>query len=239
MCVTSQSERPTPGTEDPTAREGAQTPRPKQRGHSIAVRDATYDDIPALAAIHAECLPQDFLVRLGVRFLRKALFPTLLASPRARIYVAEEPGRVLGLFVTRVGLGGIVAEILWHRPLWFLATCAHALARHPSLLRECVSIVRQLRWRGSQPDDPTVADMFLLAVVPWVRRRGIGRALIEHSLAQLQASGVTSCRAIPHAENAASNAIFRSIGFAERRVYRFGNRLWCENEMKLAPIIQT
>lgn len=40
-------------------------------------------------------MPKDFLVRLGRTFLTKVLFPTLLRSPRSRIYVASlhDPAR--------------------------------------------------------------------------------------------------------------------------------------------------
>ena len=203
------------------------------RGASPVIRSARRGDIPALTTIHAESLPEDFLVRLGTTFLKRAFFPTLLDCPRAAIYVADDAGRILGFIITRVGLGGILSDILHRQRFWFLTTCTARLARHPGLLRDCVSILAQLRARAAEPDDRTTAELFLMAVAPQARRRGVGHALIEHSAAQLQTSGIRSYRVLLHAENVAADAAYRSTGFCERKVYRFASRLWRERERNL------
>ena len=216
---------------DPTA---TSVPAPSPPPGTVkVVRKADEADVGALVTIHTKSLPDDFLVRLGPAFLTCVLYPTFLASRRVCIYVARRGGKPAGFIVTRIGFGGLLGEVMRHEPLWFLAVCITRLLRHPSLLKDCLSILAQLRTRAAEPDDPTQAELFLMAVAPNARRCGVARALIEHSAAQLRAAGVRSYRVLLHADNDAADAAYRNTGFTERRVYRFGNRTWRERERRL------
>ena len=198
------------------------------------IRLATRADIPALAEIHTEGMPRDFLVRLGRAFQTRVLFPTMLEAPGSRVYVAEGGGEVLGFLVARRGFAGLVSEMGARHPGWFLTACLGATLRRPSLLRHAVSALAQLRTRGAQPDEPDAAELFLMAVDRRARRRGVGRALVEHSAAQLRADGITGYRVLLHADNEPANRLYETSGFAERKVYRFAGDLWHERERKLA-----
>ena len=199
----------------------------------ITVALASLADIPQLVDIHRNSLPSDFLVKLGPVFLRRVFFAGLLASPRARVYVARLDGAALGLIVTRVGLGGVLSEMVLRRPVWFaLAGCLGVL-RRPALLREVLSILAQLRTRAGIPDEAGVAELFLMGVHERVRRLGAGRALVEHSAQRLRAAGMSSYCVLLHAENTVANAFYANCGFRHRRTYQFAARTWIERELPL------
>ena len=210
-----------------------ETKEAKAAGSSLLIRTATADDVPTLATIHTEGLPHEFLVRLGRPFLTKVFFPGLLESPSARIYVADESKQVVGFVITRVGLSGMVGEILAHHPIRFVGTCIFAFLRRPRLLRDCLSVFTQLRTRKSLAKEEGTGELVLMAVAKRARRRGIARALVQYGIAQLQAAGVTSCRLIYYTDNESVDALYRSLGYAERKVYRFGDHWWREREVKL------
>ncbi|MCK4658996.1 MAG: GNAT family N-acetyltransferase [Phycisphaerae bacterium] len=197
------------------------------------IRLATRDDLSVLADIHAAGMPRDFLVRLGRTFQTKVLFPTMLAASGTCLYVAQEGGKVRGFLVTRLGFGGVISEVLAHHPVWMLVSCVAAALRHPSLLRDAVSVLAQVRKRGAEPEVPASAELFLMAVDPRARRRGVGRALVEHSVTQLRAGGITTYRVLPHADNKSAKRFYEDTGFTETGIYHFAGQPWRRLEMEI------
>ena len=55
-----------------------------------------------------------------------------------------------------------------------------------------------------------------LAVAPQHRRRGLGRTLVDESLARLRAQGITKCNIFLYADNAAGRAFWLHEGWAPR-----------------------
>jgi putative acetyltransferase len=55
-----------------------------------------------------------------------------------------------------------------------------------------------------------------LAVAPQYRRRGLGRSLVDESLARLRAQGITKCNIFLYASNEAGRAFWLSEGWAPR-----------------------
>ena len=213
-------------------------PKTKRRTHFEGVpsiRTATLDDVSSLVALHTAGLPNEFLVRLGPRFLTKVLFAALYESPRAHIYVAEDSSGVLGFLVSRDRMDGVMGEIIGRHPIRFAATCIPRLLRRPSLLSDCLGILAQLRSRSAAREDHGTVELLLMAVAEHARRRGIGRALVQHAVAQFQARGITSCRVRYHRANAPIDALYRGLGYPKRRDYRFGRHWWRERDVRLNP----
>jgi len=219
----------------PLAKQPSLSPRGStaKRINATEIRLASERDIANLVDIHAKSLPEDFLVKLGRPFLSRVFFPTLLASPHAKVFVAVREGRLSGFIITRVGLTGFIGETLASRPGRFVSTCAAALICRPMILRDIVSVLAQLWHRSGSPPRQAIAELFLLAVAPFARRCGIGRALIERSAADLSASGIRTYTVLLHADNAAADATYAAAGFAERAVHQFGRRQWRERERSL------
>lgn len=211
-------------------------PQQTQLSKEVTLRMAKLEDVPALANIYGENLSTDFLVKLGPSFLLRTLFPMLLQSPRVSTYVAERKGCVVAFFMTRIGMDGVLSEILRFRPLEFAVSCAFSLLRRPSMIRECFSICSQLRWRNISKTDDIIGDMFLLAVAASARRLGIARALVLQGILGLRDQGVTHLRSIPHEENKASIALFCNIGFVDCGIMHFAGKAWRKLDLRVPAI---
>jgi ribosomal protein S18 acetylase RimI-like enzyme len=199
----------------------------------VTIRAAEPADVRQLAEIHAEALPHDFLVRLGGAFLRRVFFPALLESQHSRVYVAQSKERIVGFLVTRTAMGGVLADIVRRRPFRFLCLTTARLVRSPRLWTEAAGVMAQLRQRRSQVSEPGLAELFLMAVAPHARRRGVGSALIQASIRGLKAAGMGSYRVLLHAENSAADRLYQSQGFREHALHRFQGRVWRERQLSL------
>ncbi len=58
--------------------------------------------------------------------------------------------------------------------------------------------------------------LYHLGVDPRFRRHGLGRQLVEHSLARLRVEGITRCTIFVIRSNAAGAAFWKRIGWTER-----------------------
>ena len=62
------------------------------------------------------------------------------------------------------------------------------------------------------------------AVRPECRRQGIGKRLVAHALAALEAAGIHKVALVAFARNEAGNAFWASLGFEERNDLTYRNR---------------
>jgi [ribosomal protein S18]-alanine N-acetyltransferase len=57
------------------------------------------------------------------------------------------------------------------------------------------------------------AELLDMAVLPWFRRRGLGRALLAHARRRLQREGVTHCHLEVRSSNRAARELYLAHGF--------------------------
>ena len=203
----------------------------------ILLRRAGSADIPEIARIHQQSLPQEFLVKLGPHFLTKAFYPTLFDAANVRTTVALCDGQVVGFLITRIGLSGVATEILLRHPVSAIRHSMSALFRRPTLIWEMVGIVSQLMHRRTPPRHKT-AELFLMAVDGRHRRRGVGRCLIEDSARILAQSGVVDYVVLLHADNLVADRAYLACGFNERAEHEFSGVRWCERRMRLTQPVE-
>ncbi len=71
------------------------------------------------------------------------------------------------------------------------------------------------------------AELLRLAVLSAERRRGVGRALVEHGLERLRQAGIKTCLLEVRIDNEAAISLYRALGFApagrRRGYYRDGS----------------
>jgi ribosomal protein S18 acetylase RimI-like enzyme len=67
-----------------------------------------------------------------------------------------------------------------------------------------------------------------LVVAPAWRRRGIGRALMEHAIQQARAAGASRIDLTANAQKQAGHALYRALGFRERDTNNFRLELTSE-----------
>ena len=78
------------------------------------------------------------------------------------------------------------------------------------------------------------ANLCTLTVAPAARRQGVGRALLEQSLAALKAEGACSCFLEARASNAPALALYGRLGFARVGLRRGFYRAPAEDAVLMA-----
>lgn len=191
------------------------------------------EDLPMVAALHAEGLPHGFFARLGGRFLA-TYHRGYLDSPHGVMRVARRDGRVVGVVVgstasrahsrwvvrhlgLTLALWGLLGLLQRPRELWTFL--------HTRLGRYGRGIWRRLRSRpaptptpasggqGARPRD--VAVLQHVVVAPRARGAGLGTALVTAFVDVLRARGVRQVRLVTRADDGAGG-LYERLGW--RRV---------------------
>lgn len=179
----------------------------------ITVRPATAAEIPAIARIHGEALPEDFLPSLGLDFLERVHYPAAFTSAYGTNLVAVAGGRPVG-FVTIAHDAGLFSRDIMRRGVWQIARYAlRAAARDPRHLRLSAEVL----WSAlNGKADPVKGEIFLIAVDREWRGRGVGQALVRESLAYLARHQVDRCRTKTLAANAGVIGMYDRLGWSVR-----------------------
>jgi glycosyltransferase involved in cell wall biosynthesis/ribosomal protein S18 acetylase RimI-like enzyme len=180
---------------------------PSKHADSRAViRDATEDDAAFCARLHATAIPTGFLPRLGQRFLT-LLYRSMISSDEGVVVVADLDGHPVGFVAGTTDTADLYRGFVRRHGL------AAGFAALPRLLRP--SMLRRA-WETFRYDDPvggTPAELLSMAMVPEVRRRGIGESLGTELLGRLRQRGVSRVRVVVGEGNAGAIAAYEKMGF--------------------------
>lgn len=164
----------------------------------------------ALAAIHRNALPEDFLPSLGQYFLERVYYPATFRSSHGANFIAVESGRPVGFVTVAHDSPAFTRDVVaghWPR----LAYCAaRAAIRRPAHLRLSLAVVGAALFGGA---DPVPGEIVLIAVEAGHRGRGIGLALVAAALQYLKRHGVARCRTKTLAANASVIAMYIRVGW--------------------------
>ena len=149
------------------------------------IRSATIDDVASLADVHAAALPDDFLPRLGRRYLRRRFYPTVLGSSEVDVFVVERSGELVALAVF-VGDSELLGSALAADWAGIAPYLSFAVARHPSMARDTIGHLRGFD-RVLARDIAGVPELYVMAVTPSCQSDGLGGSLLEHGLDALRA----------------------------------------------------
>lgn len=180
------------------------------------LRRATVDDAPAFAAIAVEALAAKYRPALGGAALRGATALTahgIGAGGASRHIVAEVDGRIAGVVHLALGPGGDHAGLT--------DALGRAVGR-PRALRAAM-VFGLLGSRRIAADTGAVEE---LAVAPWARRRGIGRALLRACAEEALSAGRTRLSLMVTADNAPALALYAAEGFVAVRRRRWPLARW-------------
>lgn len=177
----------------------------------VNVRHARAEDVPAIARLHREGLPDAFLSKLGERFLRR-FYRALVEHDGAVSVVAESAGRPIG-FAT-----GVVSTRAFARRFYVRHGVAAAVAAAPALLRGGVvrGIRESRRYAGSGAGLPEAEIISIAIASPW-RRRGVAQRVAEATLSALAELGAKETRVLIADDNDASNRLFARVGLPLRK----------------------
>jgi len=188
-------------------------PRESPAHDGVIVREAAPGEIGAVARMHFEALPDDFLPSLGLDFLERVHYPATFASSYGVNLVAVSGTQTVG-FVTIAHDAGLFSRDIMRRAAGPIAKYAlRAAARNPLHLRKTAEVA----WSAlTGTADPVKGEIFLIAVDREWRGRGVGQALVRASLAYLARRGVAQCRTKTLATNAGVIGMYARLGWAVR-----------------------
>ena len=195
-------------------------------GAGVRLRPAGAADAAVLARLHTSGLPDAFLPTLGEPFLRR-LYRALANDPGAVTLVAEDADGVIGF------VSGVTSVPDFYRRFAVRHGIAAALAASPALLRRDVwrrvletasypvrSRAARGRPRGvaTRSSDPVAtlpdAELLSIAVSPSRRSNGVGRALADGLIEELERRGVAAVKVVVAEDNAPGNALYERVGFS-------------------------
>ena len=179
----------------------------------IQVRPAVAAEIAAVARIHAEALPEDFLPSLGLDYLERVHYPAAFTSAHGANLVAVSGSTPVG-FVTIAHDAGLFSADVLRRGVFQIAWYAiRAALRDPRHLKKSVEVLWSML-HGAP--DPVKGEIFLIAVDSAWRGRGVGQALVRASVAYLAQHHVDRCRTKTLAANTGVIAMYDHLGWSVR-----------------------
>jgi glycosyltransferase involved in cell wall biosynthesis/ribosomal protein S18 acetylase RimI-like enzyme len=177
----------------------------------VEIRPARLEDVPTLARLHRQSLPEAFLPTLGEGFMRQ-LYRSLLDD--GVTLVAEDHRGVIGF------ASGVASVRVFYRRFYRRHGVRAALAAvprlvRPSVLRRVVETARYPSGDDSLPD----AELLAIAVDAEVRTRSVsvGVVLARGVLQRLAELGADRVKVVTSSDNQQANRFYRSLGFDHQR----------------------
>jgi len=178
----------------------------------LAVDALTTGDIDDAVRIHLEAFPNFFLTFLGPRFLRE-FYGSFTWDPMGVGFVAKDPASncLLGVVVGPTNPEGYFRRLLKKRWWAFCIAAAGAVVRHPGLIPR---LARAVFFRGNPPADMPRALLCSIAVSPQAQGRGIGEALMQAWVKEVQSRGTRGCFLTTDAhDNDKVNRFYQRLGW--------------------------
>jgi ribosomal protein S18 acetylase RimI-like enzyme len=187
----------------------------------LAIGRASAADGPALAAIHAEALPIDFLPSLGRAFLEQVYYPATFGSPHGVHLVARAGGRIVGFVTIAHKTSAFTADVMRGRTFQLARSAVAAALRRPAHLLLSAEVLWSV---VSGRPDPIEGEIVLIAVAAGARGSGAGKTLVRAALDYLRAHHVGQCRTKTLASNASVIAMYERLGWHIRDRFRLIGR---------------
>ena len=107
----------------------------------VTVRQATREEIPAVARIHYYALPDDYLPSLGLDFLERVHYPAAFASEHGINLVAVVGGQPVGFVTVAHDAGNFSRDVMRRGVLkmaWYAVRAALRFRIRPTLILICL-----------------------------------------------------------------------------------------------------
>jgi len=180
----------------------------------MKIRNATLDDVIAVAEIHAVAFPDFFLTTLGDKFLRE-LYSGFLNHSSGIFFVADEADKVIGFVAGTSSPDIFFPAMRQRRGLFFLMSAIPAVLRNP------IVVVRKLYmavfYRGDKPAEvENGALLSSVGVMPVALGKNVGRELLEQFESEAFSRGAGFVYlTTDQIENDRVNAFYRKCGYHE------------------------
>ena len=175
----------------------------------------------AVAQIHMEALPDDFLPGLGFKFLNQVFYPAVLQSTSARVFVSVAEDQPLGFVIVAQDSGRLFGEIvrnnLWEFIKIGVSTSLSSFAQFKKNL--------QILFSSLKNDEANqYGEIYEIAVHPGQQGRGMGRMLVQASIDYLKENGLPGISIKTRKDNTAWVQFFLRQGWQlSREIHLIGN----------------
>ena len=177
------------------------------------IRLACPADIPRLVEIHRSALPDDFLPRLGGRFLSRVFFPNALQSNQAFTLLFEGGGQAQAFVIFATNSRSFTCELKRAR-LAVAVSLIRNLWRDPLLWLDAARLTRGSQIQLTAPVERFFErpELYLIAVDPACQGRGMGSALVREGLRMLR-DAHTYC--VVRTSSARARSFYRALDFRD------------------------
>lgn len=177
---------------------------------SSTIRNIVSQDLPEIVAIHSSELPDDFCSLLGPKFLATVYYPELLQQRDCVALCFTKDNTICGFvfFSKSPDFHKQLLKTHWSSFLRY-ASCQILNLRFYKYIFEVVCL---LFFR--KPDRfESEYELSYIAVRRSFSRQGIGRALVQHGLQEIQKKNATMCyvKTLEHSPDTV--AFYKSLGF--------------------------
>jgi ribosomal protein S18 acetylase RimI-like enzyme len=179
----------------------------------MIVRTATVLDIPFLALVHFQSLPDDFLPSLGQDFLERIYYPAAIKSSNAKTFVVEQDGEVCGFVTVAWDSEKFSQEILKFHWLSITRYALLVIMKNPLYLFKCFEVFWSVLF--SKPDE-VKGEIVFIAINEKNRGHGIGSHLVKMALEYLGTNNVFQCRTKTLQENIGVVKMYEKMGWRVR-----------------------
>ena len=181
---------------------------------TITVRPMGRADAGLCAEMQLRLIPEAFINRLGVSFLRDVYFMGMVESKSCIVLVAEVSSKLAGFLVIAGDSAAFKKELFEKK--W--KDAARTLL--PVLLRRPAAVLRFgcfcLRGRpNAELDAP--AELLSIAVEAPFRRQGVGKALLRSGMGSLDKQFGCDCQVQTWRAKGGARVFYGTFGFSEPR----------------------
>ena len=181
---------------------------------STRIREASSNDLSAIASIHMAAFPRHFLTRLGKGFLHQ-YYHLIRSFPSGILLVSEEAktGKLTGF------VGGFLNppafyQMMHHKRLALALPMITPILRSPGLVARLLHNRRRvMNTANSQGPQNRVAELSSIAVHPLYQRLGIGKVLVVRFTAQAVEMNAVTIYLTADANDFDSNQFYIRLGF--------------------------
>jgi len=198
----------------------------------LLIQKLRQEHITALARIHRQALPEDYLPGLGEKFLEELFLPHLLQSPQAKTIVCLRGDRPVGFIVGCRDSGAYLRQLAAYRPVRLAAHITRASLRDPKIFFKTV----ETAFLGSSSVENISVELFLIAVKSGEQNKGIGRLLVGYLAEEFSGTEDRFLKVKVACRNTQANRFYEKLGFTLVKTARQHGRLWNWRAVELAQL---
>jgi GNAT superfamily N-acetyltransferase len=199
-------------------------------------RKFSYEQLSEIALLHRAGISKGFLSSFSIAFLRQ-LYRAISLDPFSNLTIAtdSESGSSIGFIAGTNNITSMYRRVIM-RHGFLLTWLLLAEVFKVSFIKKCIEtlfypIFIDKKWRRSQgggdpPEKSELAELLAIVVKDEVRRKGIGKLLVNELELYFKRQNISSYRVVTFSEDKVSNVFYSTMGFHNTGPFAFhGNIL--------------